>query len=170
MPPTRSGPSISHRAPLHPTGLHCGPLWSPPPPQFFPISIHLTQHGAAPSPSQAASPLPASFSGTLRCPPHPLLPAWILPPLSSAPPPPITPIRALLAQSSLFPSAAHCVPSASETEPGAPHHTVHPRGAPRLCVSTHGSPRPLCSPRGGCWGSPGGGQGLGVLCRGSMGM
>lgn len=170
MPPTRSGPSISHRAPLHPMGLHC-PLWSPPPPlSFFLFQFILRSMELPPPPAKLHPPLPASFSGTLRCPPTPFSQHGSCPPFLQPPPPPITPIRALLAQSSLFPSAAHCVPSASETEPGAPHHTVHPRGAPCLCVSTHGSPRPLCSPRGGCWGSPGGGQGLGVLCRGSMGM
>lgn len=169
MPPTRSGPSISHRAPLHPTGLHCGPLWSPPPPSVF--SYFNSSYEAWSCPLPQPSCIPHSlhhFQEHYEVPPPPSPSMDPAPPFFS-PPPPITPIRALLAQSSLFPSAAHCVPSASETEPGAPHHTVHPRGAPRLCVSTHGSPRPLCSLRGGCWGSPGGGQGLGVLCRGSMG-
>lgn len=161
MPPTRSGPSISHRAPLHPTGLHCGPLWSPPPPQFFPISIHLTQHGAAPSPSQAASPLPASFSGTLRCPPHPLLPAWILPPLSSAPPPPHYTHQSSPGTEQSVPVCCSLCAICQRDRAGSPTSHCAPTGSPTsLCEHPREPPAPLL-PEGWVLGEPWGWTGAG---------
>lgn len=161
MPPTRSGPSISHRAPLHPTGLHCGPLWSPPPPSVF--SYFNSSYEAWSCPLPQPSCIPHSlhhFQEHYEVPPPPSPSMDPAPPFFSPPPPHYTHQSSPGTEQSVPVCCSLCA-ICQRDRAGSPTSHCAPTGSPTsLCEHPREPPAPLL-PEGWVLGEPWGWTGAG---------